>query len=115
MLVACALSVVGLLIVVLLPGVTMFLVGIGIVGAAQGAYVSVDVALMTEVLPTFDEAGKDLGIVALSYQLPQVLVPIAAVPLLSIGGGNNYTALYIAAAVLGALGGLAVLPIRKAR
>lgn len=35
--------------------------------------------------------------------------------LVTIGGGNNYTALYIAAAVLGALGGLAVLPIRKVR
>lgn len=57
-----------------------------------------------------------MGIVALSYQLPQVLVPILAVPLLAIGGsGENYTALFIAAIVFGIGGGLAVLPIRGVR
>ncbi|MEI3848743.1 MULTISPECIES: MFS transporter [Microbacterium] len=109
------LSAVGLVVAILAPDVTMFYVGIVIVGAAQGAYVSVDIALMTEVLPTFDDAGKDLGIVSLSYQVPQLLVPIVAVPLLAIGGGENYTALFIAAIVFGVLGGLAVLPIRGVR
>ncbi|WP_195907788.1 MFS transporter [Microbacterium gorillae] len=113
--ISCALSAVGLLIAILAPGLGGFFVGITIVGAAQGAYVSVDVALMTEVLPNFDDAGKDLGIVALSYQIPQLLVPIIAVPLLAIGGGENYTALYVAAIVFGILGGLAVLPIRRVR
>jgi hypothetical protein len=66
------------------------------------------------VLPTFDEAGKDLGIVSLSYQLPQVLVPVIAIPLLAIGGsGENYSALFIAAIVFGVLGALAVLPIKS--
>lgn len=114
-LVSSLLSAVGLGVAILAPDVSMFMVGIFIVGAAQGAYVSVDIALMTEVLPSFDEAGKDLGIVSLSYQLPQLLVPIVAVPLLAIGGGENYHALYIAAIVFAALGGLAVLPIRSVR
>lgn len=113
--ISCALSAIGLLIAILAPGVGMFLVGIAVVGAAQGAYISVDVALMTEVLPTFEEAGKDLGIVALSYQLPQFLVPVLAVPLLATGGGENYTALYTAAIVLSVLGGLAVLPVKSVR
>lgn len=112
---SCLLSAVGLVVAILAPGLEMFLVGILIVGAAQGAFVSVDVALMTEVLPTFEDAGKDLGIVSLSYQLPQLLVPIVALPLLAIGGGENYTALYIAAIVFGVLGGLAVLPIKSVR
>ena len=112
---SCLLSAAGLAIAIIAPDMTVFLVGILIVGAAQGAFVSVDIALMTEVLPTFDDAGKDLGIVALSYQLPQLLVPITAVPLLAIGGGENYTALYVAAIVFGVLGGLAVLPIRGVR
>ena len=112
---SCLLSAAGLAVAIIAPDMTMFLVGILIVGAAQGAFVSVDIALMTEVLPTFDDAGKDLGIVALSYQLPQLLVPITAVPLLAIGGGENYTALYVAAIVFGVLGGLAVLPIKGVR
>lgn len=114
-LVSSLLSAVGLGVAIISPDVTVFLVGIFIVGAAQGAYVSVDIALMTEVLPSFDEAGKDLGIVSLSYQLPQLLVPIVAVPLLALGGGENYHALYLAAIVFAVLGGLAVLPIRSVR
>ena len=72
--------------------------------------------MMTEVLPNFDEAGKDLGMLSLSYQVPQVLVPVLAIPLLAIGGGGeNYAALFIAAIVFGVLGGLCVLPIKSVK
>ena len=72
--------------------------------------------LIAPVLPHFRDAGKDLGIVALSYQVPQFLVPMLAIPLLATGGGGpNYTALFAAAIVFGVLGGLAVLPIRSVR
>ncbi len=110
------LSAIGLIVAVLAPDLRTFIVALVIVGAAQGAFVSVDVALMTEVLPTFGDAGKDMGIVSLSYQLPQLLVPIAAVPLLAIGGaGDNYTALFTAAIAFGIAGALAVLPIKGVR
>lgn len=110
--VSALLSAGGLIVALLAPDLTTFLVAMALVGAAQGSFVSVDVAMMTEVLPTFDEAGKDLGIVSLSYQIPQVLVPVVAIPLLAIGGGENYSALFIAAIVFGVLGGLSVLPIK---
>ncbi|WP_294179724.1 MFS transporter [uncultured Schumannella sp.] len=113
--VACLVTCVGLSLAILAPDTPTFMLAIGIVGAGQGAFISVDVALMTEVLPNFENAGKDLGIVALAYQLPQLLVPIIAVPVLAIGGGGNYTALYIVAIVLSLLGGLAVLPITKVK
>lgn len=113
---ACIITCLGLLVAVLVPGLKPFMIAIGIIGAGQGAYVSVDVALMTEVLPSYEEAGKDLGIVALSYQLPQLLLPIVAMALLSIGGGSeNYLALYIGALVLVLLGGLCVIPVRGVR
>jgi MFS family permease len=112
--VASALSAIGLVLTMMASDVGSILVGIAIVGAAQGAYVSVDVALMTEVLPSFDEAGKDLGIVALSYQIPQLLVPVIALPLLAAGGGG-YDAFFVLAIGFAAVGGLAVLPIRSVR
>jgi len=60
--------------------------------------------------------NHDLGIVSLSYQVLQVLVPILAIPLLAIGGsGENYAALFIAAIVCGVLGGLCVLPIKSVK
>lgn len=113
--ISCALSAIGLAVAITAPGVPVFMLGIAIVGAAQGAFISVDVALMTEVPPSFEDAGKDLGIVALSYQLPQVLVPVLAAQLLHLGGGQNYLALYLAAIVFAVLGGLAILPVRGVR
>ncbi|KAB1655952.1 MFS transporter [Pseudoclavibacter chungangensis] len=114
--ISCACSVAGLLVAMFAPDTSIFLVGLALVGAAQGAYVSVDIALKTEVLPHHRDAGKDLGIVALSYQVPQLVSPIIAVPLLAIGGsGANYTALFAGAIVFGVLGGLAVLPIRSVK
>ncbi|MET0780524.1 MAG: MFS transporter [Microbacterium sp.] len=114
--VSALLSAAGLTIAALAPDLTTFLIAMIFVGGAQGAFISVDIAMMTEVLPNFDEAGKDLGIVSLSYQVPQVLVPVLAIPLLAIGGsGENYSALFIAAIVFGVLGGLCVLPIRSVK
>lgn len=113
--ISCLLSAAGLCILLVAHDATVFLVAMAFVGAAQGAYVSVDIALMTEVLPSFDEAGKDLGIVSLSYQLPAFLVPVVAVPLLAIPPAPNYSALFVAAIGFGLLGGLAVLPIRSVR
>lgn len=89
-----------------------FLAGVAVLGLAQGAFVAVDVALMTEVLPSAEDAGKDLGIAALSYQLPQVIGPVVGAAMIAAVG---YSGLFIVAAVMTVLGGLAVLPIKAAR
>lgn len=95
-----------------------FLVGIAIVGFGQGVYLAVDLALVTQVLPNPDEAAKDLGIFNLANALPQTVAPAIAPLFLMIGaegGKGNYTALFIAAAVMSAAGALAVFPIRRVR
>lgn len=89
---------------------------IAVAGMGQGAFVAVDLAMMTEVLPAGADAGTGLAVVALSYQLPQLLVPVLATPLLAIGGGGpNYFALYVGAVVAALLGACAVLPIKSVR
>lgn len=113
--ISCAVTAAGLLLGMTAPSTTIFMIAIMIVGAGQGAYIAVDVALMTEVLPSFANAGKDLGVVALAYQVPQLLVPIIAAVLLPTGGGNNYTALFVFAIAMAVIGGLAILPIKKVR
>lgn len=112
---ASALTVAGLVVAMLARDQTMFLIGLGIVGAGQGAFISVDVAMMTELIPSVDDAGKDLGIVALSYQLPQVIGPIVGAWVVGLGGCSNYTNLFIFTIVLAALGALSVLPIKGVR
>jgi len=113
--ISCAVTAIGLLLGMTAPSTAIFMIAIMIVGAGQGAYISVDVALMTEVLPSFANAGKDLGVVALAYQVPQLLVPIVAAALLPTGGGDNYTALFVFAICMAVIGGLAILPIKRVR
>lgn len=107
-------SAAGIIVVMSSPGMGTFLVGITIVGFAQGAYIAVDVALMTEVLPSREDAGKDLGIVALAYQLPQVLAPVAAAGFIALAGGS-YSGLYLFSIVCSLIGGLTVIPVRGVR
>lgn len=95
-----------------------FLWGIAIVGFGQGVYLAVDLALVTQVLPNPAESAKDLGIFNLANALPQTVAPAIAPVFLMIGAHGdkgNYTALFIAAAVLSAIGALAVIPIRKVK
>ncbi|MEV4939729.1 MFS transporter [Streptomyces zaomyceticus] len=107
---------VGLLISLVAHDLTLFTVGIALAGMGQGAFVAVDVAMMTELLPESTDAGTGLAVIALSYQLPALLVPALATVLLGIGDtGPNYTALFVAAVAASALGGLAVLPIKNVR
>lgn len=106
----------GLLVSLFAHDLLTFCVGIAIAGMGQGAFVAVDMAMMTELLPSTANAGTGLAVVALSYQLPQLLVPVLATPLLAIGsGGPNYFALYVGAVVVALLGALAVLPIKTVR
>ncbi|WP_067686384.1 MFS transporter [Nocardia jejuensis] len=109
---------VGLLVAMSAHEPTVFVIGIALVGMGQGAFVCVDVAMMTELLPDSADtgAGAGLAVIALSYQLPQLLLPVLATPLLGLGdSGPNYTALFIGAIVAIVLGGLAALPIKSVR
>ncbi len=82
-----------------------------VLGVGFGAFLAVDLAIVTEVLP--DEAGfaKDLGVINIANSLPQVIAPvIAAVIVTSLGG---YTMLYSVAAVIGLIGAVAVVKIKS--
>ncbi|MEV0247117.1 MFS transporter [Nocardia sp. NPDC050712] len=106
----------GLAVAMVAHDLTTFVVGVALIGMGQGAFVCVDVAMMTELLPESADAGTGLAVIALSYQLPQLLLPAVATPLLALGdAGPNYTALFLGAVVAAVLGGLAVLPIRSVR
>jgi len=95
------------------PGMTVYAVLIGI---GYGAFMSVDLALMTQVLPkrpgASDSTGKDLGILATAINVPQILSPVLAAALLA-ATANNYGLLFGAAAAFVFVGSFLVLPIRS--
>ena len=87
-----------------------------IMGLGIGAYFAVDLALITDVLPDKERAAaKDMGIFNIANSLPQSVAPAIAPLFLAIGGGGNYTALFLAGGVLSLIGAVLIAPIRAVR
>jgi MFS family permease len=89
-----------------------------LIGLGYGAFMAVDLALMTQVLPkrdAGDEAtGKDLGILTTAVNVPQILSPVMAAALLT-ATHNDYPLLFVVAGLLVLAGAFLVLPIRTVR
>jgi len=82
-----------------------------LLGVGLGVFMSVDFALMTDVLPKAADRGKDLGVINVANALPQVAAPALAAPIVTHLGG--YRVLYGLAAVLGLAGAVLVGRIRN--
>lgn len=100
------------------PTVTGVLVYSFLLGLGFGTYISIDLALMTEVLPARlageqSTAGRDLAVLGLATTLPQALSPSIAAGLVSVTGG--YPAVFVSGIVFVLVGAIAVLPIRSVR
>ena len=89
------------------------LVAAGILGFGLGAYLAVDVAIVTLVLPSADDRAKDMGIINIANTLPHSLAPVLAGVILALA--HSYSFLYIVAAIFVLLGILVVLPIKAVR
>jgi len=87
------------------------LLAAGVLGIGFGVYLSVDFALMTEVLPAAGDRGKDLGVINIANSLPQVLAPVVAAPIVTHLGG--YPVLYLLSALVGVAGSVLVYRIRS--
>lgn len=98
-----------------IPGVVVYAV---LIGLGYGAFMSVDLALMTQVLPerkgAEDATGKDLGILATAINVPQILSPVLSATLLH-ATHNNYALLFVAAGAFVFAGAFLILPIRSVR
>jgi len=92
------------------PTWTGAIVAAVILGLGFGVYLSVDQALITQVLPAADDRARDLGVINIANSAPQVLGPAIAFPLVSYLGG--YPVLYLAAAAVTILGSVLVTRIR---
>lgn len=111
---ATVFMVVGLAMPLLLPNLTGMILMSVINGVGFGLYMSVDAALMTEVLPSEGtSAGKDLGILNVATNIPQALSPsIAAV---IIGAFGGYPMLFVFGIVFTILAAIVTAPIRSVK
>ncbi|MDR3361053.1 MAG: MFS transporter [Bifidobacteriaceae bacterium] len=95
--------------------------GAALWGLGLGAYLAVDIALVTDVLPNArTDAAKNLGVFNIANALPQSLAPATAPLFLAVGAGgaaadSNYTVLFLAAAVFALVGAATTMFIRGAK
>jgi MFS family permease len=80
------------------PTWTGAIAGAVVLGAGFGVYLSVDFALVTEVLPTAVDRARDLGVINIAVSFPQVIAPAIAAPIVALTGG--YVTLYVVAAAV---------------
>ncbi len=107
---------VGMVMLAFTTTLALFFVAAAVMGVGIGAFFAVDLALVTDVLPDQEHAAaKDLGIFNIANALPQSVAPAIAPLFLAVGGGGNYTLLFLAAAVLALLGAALIVPIKAVR
>jgi MFS family permease len=78
-------------------------------GLGFGAYLAVDQALITQVLPAAADRAKDLGVINIALVGPAAIGAAIAGPLVTIGG---YPTLYAGTAIVGLLGAVLVWRIK---
>jgi MFS family permease len=79
-------------------------------GIGFGAYLAVDQALITQVLPAARDRAKDLGVINIAIVCPAAIGALIAAPLVSLGG---YPTLFAGTAVVGFLGSILVWRIKS--
>ncbi|MFJ4208074.1 MFS transporter [Paenarthrobacter sp. NPDC089675] len=84
-----------------------------LVGGFKGAYLAVDMALMSLVLPNKTSEGRDFGLLSVATGAPQLMSGAIAGALITFAGG--YDALFIFGAAAAVVGGLVVGPIKGIR
>ncbi len=79
-------------------------------GVGFGAYLAVDQALITQVLPAAADRAKDLGIINIAIVGPAAIGAAIAGPLVTLGG---YPTLFAGTAIVAALGSIFVWKIKS--
>jgi MFS family permease len=95
------------------PSWPVILLGAALLGLGFGIYLSVDQALITQVLPAADGHGRDMGVMSVASSAGQALAPAIAAPTVTYLGG--YRTLYLCVAGIVLLGSAAVSRVSSVR
>ncbi len=111
--VASLIMTVGLLLYAFFPTWAMVIVATVVLGLGMGVFLSVALALASQVLPRAEDRGKDMGIINTAIFLPMILSPIIAGVTLS--ALHSYVVLFSLLAVGTLLSAILILPIKSVR
>lgn len=113
--IAGVIMVVGLVTLAFAPSIAVVLVAQAIIGFGAGSFMSVDLALATEVLPNRDDTAKDLGVLNIANALPQSIAPAIAPGIIALGATTSlggYTVYYLFGALVSLAGAVLVYRIK---
>ncbi|WP_442575764.1 MFS transporter [Microbacterium sp. F51-2R] len=98
------------IILVVAPSLTSAMIAAALLGVGYGAYMSVGLALGTDLLPYPEDHARDLGFVNVSASLGQLIGPLLGAGLVALVGG--FWLLFLVGGVLSVAGGLMTYAIR---
>lgn len=112
-----ALFAIGTFALIFIQDVTAFYILEALLGIAYGIYVGVDLALVVDVLPNPDDAGKDLGVFNIANALPQTFAPAIGGFVVYVGSanGSNYALWFSVCAVAALIGAAVIFPIKSVK
>ncbi len=99
---ASLISALGLTLMAFTDGFGLFFAAVLCILGAAGMFGAVDVAMASDLVPDREQSGRWMTIYNLSASLPGAFAPLMGAGLLAIGSATstNYTALFLAGAVL---------------
>jgi MFS family permease len=112
---------VAALLLAFVPDFTAALVASAFLGLGYGAFLSVDQALATQVLPDAASRGKDLGVMNIATTVPQAVAPLLGAWIVAVVAGmsgaieSGFVGLFVISGVVTIIGALAVLPVKAVR
>ncbi|WP_137846250.1 MFS transporter [Microbacterium sp. 2FI] len=113
--VAGVVMVAGLVLLAFAPDITTLIIAQAIIGFGAGSFMSVDLALATQVLPNPDDVAKDLGVLNIANALPQSIAPAIAPAIIAFGATTalgGYTTYYLFGALVALAGAVLVYRIK---
>jgi MFS family permease len=113
--IAGVIMVVGLVILAVAPSSPVVIIGQAVIALGAGSFVSVDLALATEVLPNPDDVAKDLGVLNIANALPQSIAPAVAPAIIALGAATplgGYATWYLFGALVALAGAVLVYRIK---
>jgi MFS family permease len=107
---SAAMQAVAALLLAFVPDFTVAMVASAFLGLGYGAFLSIDQALATQVLPDAASRGKDLGVMNIATTVPQAVAPLLSAGLVVAFAG--FTGLFVISGIVTIIGALAVLPVK---
>jgi len=115
--IASVLAAIGMLLMAFTDGFGLFFAAVLFILASAGMFGSVDVAMASDLVPQREQAGRWMTTYNLAATLSTALAPLFGAGLLAIASteGANYTALFVAGAIISLLCGVVTSRIKGVR